>query len=235
MITFLYLFYNNHRMLSRHIEEWNQYSHKVKSQVQFVLVDDGSAMPLVVPPCDINLEVYRIEKDIPWNVTGARNLGFCMARTEYVFTSDMDALFLRDSAQTLIKELPGVNTRTIYWFPRFNMKGDKEKDRHLLTIMLSKRLYWESGGMDEDFAGQWGYEDLDFLRRAPRDASGLIRAPVINYKDFDDASTTTLSRKVTNESLGRDKKSGVIPLSRHYLRFPWRMAHGQTYSRTALL
>jgi hypothetical protein len=235
MITFLYLFYNNHRILSKHIEEWNQYPHEVKSQVKFILIDDGSAIPLVIPSCDINLEVFRIEKDIPWNVTGARNLGFCMASTEYVFTSDMDALFPRDSAKKLIDALPRVNTRTLYWFPRKDMKGNHEKDRHLLTIMLSKRLYWEVGGMDEDFAGKWGYEDLDFIRRIPPEETSLIRASVINYKDFDDASTTTISREITNESLGRDKKYGVVPTSRQYLRFPWRKVHEQYYSRDPVL
>lgn len=222
-------------MLSRHIEEWDQYSHEVKSKVQFILIDDGSTVPLTVSKCDINLEVYRIEKDIPWNVTGARNIGFCMARTEYVFTSDMDALFPRESAKKLIENLPVVNNHTIYWFPRVDRKGNFEKDRHLFTIMINKQLYWKIGGMDEDFAGQWGYEDLDFLRRVSNYDTGLIPAHVVNYKDFDDASTTTISRKITNESLGRDKKSGIVPLSRQYLRFPWKMSYGQDYSRNTIL
>jgi len=228
MISFVYPVYNSQEMLKIHLREWHSYDLSVKKCIKFILIDDCSAVPVSIPKdVEINIEVYRVDKDIPWNVTGARNLGFHVADTEYVFTSDMDALFPKDSAKKLV-EFNEADSKTMYWFPRVDRKMQWEKNRHLFTVFMAKKLFWDVGGMDEDFAGQWGYEDLDFLRRYRLDRTlkeGLIQAHVIDYKFAGDASVTSLSRDVTNKILGARKDKGIIAGSTVSLRFPWKKTY----------
>ena len=55
-LTLVYPYYNNGKMLERHFEEWNHYSHKDKWNI--IIVDDGSKRdPAIDHIKDIKIEL----------------------------------------------------------------------------------------------------------------------------------------------------------------------------------
>ena len=72
------------------IERYDKYSDETKAKMEIIIVDDGSKYPLTLPKSNLNISLLRIEKDIPWNNSGARNLGACYASTPRLIMIDAD-------------------------------------------------------------------------------------------------------------------------------------------------
>ena len=126
-------------------------------QCNFLFVDDGSKVPLKLDwP---NAKVLRIEEDIPWNMSTANNLGFRnLAPESYVLRSDMDHFFTKEQVDQL--NSLELGTKEIMKFKRSNAKD------YPPNIYLAKvKDLLDAGGYSEEFCGNYGYEDKEFLRR----------------------------------------------------------------------
>jgi hypothetical protein len=238
--TLIVPYYRNAAMLAEQINAWNQYP----PEIAVVLVDDGSpepALPIVESEArrSLDLRVYRIGVDIPWNREGARNLGSDRAATPWLVHLDIDHVLPAQAARALLAFEP--DGRNFYRFPRWRCgRADetRKKDRipnteefgrihpHVDSYLITRWSYWQIGGYDEDFSGCLG-GGSDFLRRAERAliASELpeeIGLHVYTRTRIKDASDWSLSRD-TSEGKRRAQRKRAAGRNRptSHLRFPW--------------
>jgi hypothetical protein len=232
-------FYANPTMLREQYRIWNDYPQDLKTQIEIVIVDDGSPMnesAATVPwPLDLpQRRLYRVPEDIPWHQHGARNLGAHEAVGDWLYLSDIDHVI---PAESLALMLRLCNYEAIYTFGRVDapdmrptMKNGVRKP-HPNTFLMPKKAFWTIGGYDEDLTG---YGTDGFFRARLKDA-GIpithredIRIVRYSREVIADASTRTLPRK---EGRSPEHRAHVHALARHkaltglkptVLNFEWR-------------
>jgi len=211
-------FYRNRRMLFRQYLTWSlEWSADLKSQVEIIIVDDGSPEPAadVERPAGLlpALSIYRVLEDRPWHQHGARNLGAHVAKHPFLLLTDMDHVI---PADTLSEVLAANDKGRVFTFGRVdapmeltwraNDWSTMERTRrpnstlkpHVNSFAMSRELYWRVGGYDEDYCGTYGTDGL-FRRRLYEAARELhlSHAPLIRVSRdvIADASTRDVARK----------------------------------------
>lgn len=234
-------FYLNAGMLREQIRHWEAYP----EAVALVLVDDGSpeaAGPIVREHASAALlrriNLYRIQRNIPWNRGGARNLGTYQAQTDWVVHVDIDHVLPADSAEQLLAFTP--DPRRWYRFERYR-KGRADETRrkdkipddiefgkihpHIDSYLCTRDLYWAAGGYNEDFSGCLG-GGSPFLAELERAGGAPLMAPspaslhVYTRDVVPDASDHTLSRDRVEFSRRKKALGGKLK-GHHPIRFPW--------------
>lgn len=173
--------YNTHEMTVAHVREALQCS---VVPAEIVVVNDGG------DPClkemleqiqtNCSLVYARVSQDIAWNYTGARNLGVILARSPYIMLEDSDHIpsyefyqqaidILERSPDTvkvqcktrrriLLEEL--LTRPQIEWTPLKGSRGTHQ------DVGAFRRLdFLRIKGFDEEFAGRYGWANLDFNGR----------------------------------------------------------------------
>lgn len=223
-------YYENPSMLREHQRIWAQYPEKMRRNLTVIIADDGSPnAPALeaVEPHDYNLQIYRIEVNIPWNQCGARNLAMYCAPEGWCLVTDIDHVLLPDEAEKLASMKVRVGE---YYVPaRKRMPDGEDYRRHPNTYYLTKQMYWDAGGCDEDFAGWYG-SDATFRRAIATVGKRVeLESPSLMLYGRDvlaDASTTEWGRKDSsfhssnNPELNKKKLRGPYKAERP-LRFPW--------------
>ncbi len=154
------------------LRRYASYSGYVLDRIQFLLIDDGSPVPVTLPAdLDLNVLLLRIPEDVPWNHAAARNLGAVYARSDKLLLTDVDHEFPEDTLRRIVDL--GELRRTMYMFFRLD-EGGAHTRRHLNTFLLSRGRYLELFGYDEEFCGHYGLED-DLFRRWHRHHGTRIR------------------------------------------------------------
>ena len=155
-ITLSLSYYNDYQHLNKHFEQWIKY----KDLVKFQIIDDGSEEDLAFKLQNTNLSmidlsIYRINKDIKWNIPGVRNLGATICETEWILFCDMDQFFLPVDMNKIDKFIrnDNVDSNKFYSFSRI------DRGKTMGTMLLTKRNFWKCGGYDEDLIGNYGYND----------------------------------------------------------------------------
>ena len=124
---------------------------------KFAIIDDGSPEPLEKVE---GIECYRINEDIKWNQTGAKNLGFHVL-DGWIMHCPID---MRLSAEGF-KALDQIDKQigTVYYIAYANSTRVVPicEGAHDIFIM-HKSDFEKSGGFDEDLSGHYGWEDLLF-------------------------------------------------------------------------
>lgn len=239
--TLIVPYYRNAAMLDRQVIEWEQYHERVK----IICVDDGSPEPAIDviksrASADLlaRVRLYRITVDIPWNREGARNLAAQECATDWLVNVDIDHILPHKAAAALLDA--DVREGRWYRFARFRVgKADetRRKDKlpddcefgrihpHIDSYLVSREMYWQAGGYDEDFAGCLG-GGSEFLKRLERTGGSpkLLDDPVclhVYTRDkIKDASDWSLSRDTTRgKTIQKQKPAGSKPES--HIRFPW--------------
>jgi hypothetical protein len=204
-VTLVYAYYENPDMLRRHLEEWRQYSIEAKTSISVIVVDDGSPTHSAVKVTTefgytgVDLRVYRVKEDIPWNQDGARNIGMFEAQTEWCLMMDMDHLLTKSQVDEMLKFVDEKAEPRVYYMPNQHTKDGVDLQRpHPNGYLFRRSDFWAMGGYDEDFAGWYG-SDGNFRKCAK--GLGLIEAPITDFytvvyrsTDILDANTK-LSRK----------------------------------------
>ena len=76
------------------LRRYASYSGDLLDRLQFLIVDDGSPIPVTLPAdLDLNVLLLRIPGDVPWNHAAARNLGAVYARSDKLLLTDVDHEF----------------------------------------------------------------------------------------------------------------------------------------------
>jgi len=233
MMTLVIPYYESPNMLREHIKYWKQYPKSVTERLWVVLVDDGSPRKPAEDVLDgldlpVSVRLYRIEENIPWNVGGARNLGFTKAADGWVFSIDIDHVVPAESMQTLLS-LP-LNPKYHYLPTRYRMvdfENSREYHRPPASFIVTKKLFWKVGGFDEDFSGHRGGVTSCF-RRALKAKSRCVELSDVRTLFFPaevipDAMVTEWGRDVSNDPKLR-KKLKISPNKynpKDCLRFNW--------------
>lgn len=205
-ITYMLLYYNAHKHLAHQVKAWKNFSKAALDQIQFVIVDDGSTLGHTAADLfaanrefvkGLDILVYKIDQDLAWNIGGARNLGFWMANTPWVFMNDAD-IEVRPDTMDFVTELvkqgpPPVNlgngTKTnslepVYlYFKRWREAGFKN---HPAVMLIQRKHYWMLGGCDEDFVGHYGQTDPHFRLKVKLDPTlhGYTTEDFMNAKNI---------------------------------------------------
>lgn len=244
MITLIIPYYNQPEMLRQQMFAWLRYAPNVLESMQFLIVDDGSmvhpALPIVKAHNQLeslNITLLRIKSDIPWNRGGARNLGSMEAVTPWLLHMDIDHVLSDYDAKKLM--MSTVNTRQWYRFKRLRVGAaddTRNKDTiprestmgeikpHIDSYLISRQLYWQTGGYDEDYSGCLG-GGSPFLKRLtaiiePQVLSIYLR--VYTKHVFSDSSVTTLDRSTdeyTRRRTAKEASGNTKP--KNPLRFDW--------------
>jgi hypothetical protein len=145
-------------MLERHFAAWSGHP---KGVFRYNIIDDCSPRPISTR-CDIDgFSIVRINKDIPWNIAGARNLGFHVATTEWVLAADIDHVVTPEAARRVLS-LDLSNPNVVYKFGRVAERSGREGRPAIINILMNRQKFFEIGGYDEDFAGHYGREETFF-------------------------------------------------------------------------
>lgn len=198
MITMVYSYFDNPKMLGYQLAEWSSYGPELARQFRFVVVDDGSpTYPAaeVLKGQSVAVELYRIKQNIAWNFHGARNLGMDRAPDGWCLISDIDHVLEAAQARSLAeKQLK----RGHFYIPGRRYLGDKPVHPHPDTSVMERSLYWQVGGCDEDFSGWYSPGEL-YLHNAAtvaaREDMADIYLRLVTVNDVPDANTTAFGRK----------------------------------------
>lgn len=178
-LTIVMAYYNNGDMLDAHINEWERYPADVKKNMRAVIVDDASPeKPAVdrVRNVGMNVEVFRVENDVPWHQDAARNLGM-MRPSGWTLLSDMDRILPVECAQLLLSA--PLEKGVAYLPAQYRLDGAAPKSktgRHPNIYIVHRDDFWKTGGYDERLCGYYG-TDSSFRRRL---------AGVVDFKPLDD-------------------------------------------------
>lgn len=207
-ITVILPYYCNPTMLFHQFHHFAGLEDPIRSQVELIVVDDGSPNPL--PPLATNkarfaLRIFRIDEDIRWNQDAARNIGVKEAQTDWIILTDMDHIV---SAEALyVATHKTLQRGAAYRFRRqtaLDRNGATEPYKpHPNSFLMERETFEKAGGYDERFAGYYG-TDADFVERLKMVAPLLqLKEPLIRYPGevIADARTTAYERKTEADSI----------------------------------
>lgn len=241
--TLIVPFYRNVAMLRAQLDVWEDYP----DAIDIIVVDDGSperAISIIESQASRalmqRLTLLRITTDIPWNRGGARNLGVQEARSEWIVHIDIDHVLPAKCAAALLKFDPRASRW--YRFERYR-RGQADETRnkdklprecayghihpHIDSYLVTRRLFWQIGGYDEDYSGCLG-GGSPFLKTLERVAGRPPLAPadvfleVYTRSVVADASDHTLprgSREYSQRRTKKEREGNTVP--KNPIRFPW--------------
>jgi len=227
-ISIVIPYYNSVAMIPIQLQYWNAYTPEIKKDIKIIIVDDGSEESQKVNKhipqnLDLNLEIYEIQEDIPWNECGANNLGCHVATSQWIFRNDFDWLIpvelLKHIATYTLDPTKVYNFNSQYW------QGNNPPNERLgippNILLFTKDVFFKSGGYDEDFRGHHGCDMLFRHRLAA--VAPCITYPFGYMEAVLAGSGHTLARDATESYKLLNKKiSGEIPISKDILRFTWK-------------
>lgn len=152
--------YNQPATVARHVEFWKSLPQELTRHIEFIVVDDFSEEELRIERGHLNLKLFRVTTDIDWNMPGCKNLGALMARADWLLFFDIDALVDAEGIRLMVGGIDRLDPKTLYNFRRIH--DGVEVAPHINTLLMTKRNFFAAGGMDEDFSGYYGYEDVHF-------------------------------------------------------------------------
>jgi hypothetical protein len=220
-ITMIVPYYRQPKMLTEQLSEWaDEYDDKTAAAFKFIVVDDASPEPAehhVREWCGMwdAVELYRIEKDVPWNRGMARNLGTKMATTPYVLHVDTDHVLTAQNAANLLTTVRSMVGAVPKWF-RFARRriGAADETRrkdavaldatgvrihpHIDSYLTTPEAFWKAGGYNTRFSGVLG-GGTPFLKEMERanGEPGLLEGTELHVHtrhSIPDSSERTLPR-----------------------------------------
>ena len=174
-ITIIYPVYyehNNKDSFVNRIKEYDNYSQDTKKRLKIIIVDDCSKYPITIPDVNLNITLLRIDKNIQWNNSGARNLGACYADTEKIILADIDWLIPEENIDICLNSQIPDNSFVVFesYFPDGTTKGTI----HPNIYCTKKQTFLKYGGYNEKFCGFYG-EDIFFRKKLLKNDVTFIR------------------------------------------------------------
>lgn len=251
MFNVIYTIYNpKQEIIDMHLNIWKKIPDDIRKDIKFIVVDDCSPHPTSFNiDFPINLVIPRVDIDIYWNPPGAKNLGFTIADNDWIFSSDIDHTV---SAEDYVRMYTMKKERnSVYFFKRFLPNGNSRNKDAPNILLIHKEDFWKTGGYDEDFSGNHGYDDYFIIGNFYNNEPGIYNTDpslmrllnfkyimtdlkVIEHKEFEtgDKSIKTFSN-AKNLALVISKikqlKEGTYQHT-PILRFPWHIEKENKFS-----
>jgi hypothetical protein len=195
MITVLYTYFGQRERIQGIINQG----------LKTVIIDDCSKEPL--GPVD-GIRVARITDDIKWNQPGARNLGFYICEG-WILCADIDHLVTKENMEQLVNT--NLRKGCVYYLGR-------EDTNSVNIYLIHKDDFEKIGGYDEDFCGNYGYDDIHFYNKCIK----LLEVHELRHikaKVYAEESSSEGVRD-SDHNLELIRKKGTEPTKR--LRFNWK-------------
>jgi hypothetical protein len=220
-------FYNAHECVDQQIAHWQQINPQLRNLFEFILVDDFSDNDYKLPPNDLNIRLFRVTDDIPWNQGGARNLATIHATGAIAMFIDIDQHIKIEFLERLCASFENIQRNTIHFFksnpPLINIQNGQELSHHPNSFFVNLKDFKTHVHYDEDFVGHYGFEDI-FVMRAWEKAGNkltLVNEDVSRNLPY---GTSNLDRDVKrNQDLIHKKVfQEDCAMSPSILRFRWK-------------
>lgn len=241
-ISYIVQFYledNTYDPIKELIDIYSSYDNSILKQIHFVFVDDGSKTPITIAD-DVNLNytLVRINENINWNQPGARNLGVQYAKSENILVTDLDIFFPENLLESLLYFYPPRNS--IFKFETY--AGMTKVDPHFNVFFMNKDVFLRTKGVDEDFSGAYGQDDVFFYFLQKAIGTKFYRYSYSNivhkeHKYFEHTQHNKLVRDTERNRKILDKKMQIVrdenrnPLEARsdlYLNFTWKVLQEQS-------
>jgi len=241
-ITICMSVYGQPEMLAFNLREMAAYGDDILDKLTVIVVDDAGTPEVSVDFCrqfpELNLHVWRIEENVPWNQMGGRNLAMHHADPTWCLMTDPDMIF---SSAMMLKIMQAASKMRRRHVLRYGLHHVSEPARAIdmtspNTYLIHREDFFAAGGYDEDYAGHKGWSDvqmLDVLKaHFTVEQRKDIYAEFFSTKQFMDAAvhtldrTTAFNKKVRIKKFEQARKAGgwVKWVKKHkgsILREPW--------------
>ena len=208
--TLIMAYYENRLMLEKQYELIKDLPEDIRALLHLIIVDDGSPTKPAYVDKDLGVasfQLFRMQKDIPWNQDACRNIGAKHAKTEWMLLTDMDHMVPARTWRGLL--FNNWERKKVYTFRRVSAPDMTPYKWHPNTWFISKAMYEQIGGYDERLAGLYA-TDSDFQIRmlAITKAYSPLKLSIIRVprEVVADASTTTYSRERDKPRMSALKK-----------------------------
>jgi GT2 family glycosyltransferase len=220
-LSLVYPYYNSADLLKKQIELWNSFSPEVLDAVSIVIVDDCSKEEIGQFFKDVKFDVslYRIDDDLVWNDGGASNLGVYVTRTKWLLRTDMDYIIPEETVKHILgREL---NEKEFYIFGARYFHNKEKIVEHPSTILMTRDMFLNVGGYDEDFTGNHGHTDTSLRLRLNR-VGKLVTLSNVWIEGILGGSTHELKREddINYKMIVSKLNSGLVK-PENMLRFAW--------------
>jgi glycosyltransferase involved in cell wall biosynthesis len=226
-LTLITHYYNNTLRVKELITHLSLFSAEIKRRFELIVIDDNSEELAQLCTSSLNMRHYRIESSINWNQAGARNLGVLMAKSEWLLLFDADQFPLEQSLNQVLISLESFKESSMYYFKVDNFIDsnlNQPLSVHPNSYLVNAQQFKEWAMYDEDFAGNYGYEDL-YLPYV-WEKSGGSRQLIGDTVLFQDKGfkTQNLNRNLdVNKALAEQKILQGCTRPTHLLRFNWSL------------
>jgi len=223
--------------LDQLLDLYRSYNQRLLEQIEFILIDDCSSLPVSLDLSGLNAIHLKITDDIPWNQPGARNLGATYAAGPNLILSDIDIEFPETTLAYLVDF--GSPKRSFYKFWRYDCESKLIHKPHSNVFFLSRATFFENFGYDEEYCGAHGGDDYRFVkflkyqgvvqRKLPKKIYAFSRKAIDREKSYhslerDHTRNTPIDARKRSENryLG-----GTYGHSRIFLNFRWELVQRQ--------
>lgn len=202
-LTIIFSTYGQPLMLEKQVEVLASYPDELKNRLAIIIADDCGTPPVGLEDVEPLLsgfrrvEVFRVEKDIPWNQPGARNLAMHHA-SGWCLMLDCDMTFSVEMMNRALDAIAGRRRgEVIKWVLRHVDSGEVDTSSPN-TWLIHRDDFFAVGGYAEHYAGNKGWSDCtlqDCLKATFKIHHRTdIWAHFHSTKTAPDAMVTTLDR-----------------------------------------
>jgi glycosyltransferase involved in cell wall biosynthesis len=231
-ISLITHYYNHTERVHRLIDHLSRFDIRVRKIFEIILVDDNSEELTQFNFKNLNARHYRVESAINWNQAGSRNLGVLMARGNWQLLFDVDQWLDEPAFVTVLSSLERFDMHVMYYFKVegfIDSNLNEPLSVHPNSFLVHTQKFKEWAMYDEDFAGNYGYEDLylPYVWEKSGGSRKLIGDTVL-FKD-QGFKTTNLNRSLElNKSIAERKILEGCKRPTHLLRFNWSLVAENT-------
>lgn len=167
-LTLIMAVYGQPLMLREQFLAITAYPQHVREQLRVIVVDDCGTPPVEVGTIAALAQVvkeawlYRVDKDIPWNQMGARNLAMQHAGGVCLLI-DPDMVFDGKTMERMIEAAKKLARGHVVKWGLRHVNSGKVDMTSPNTWMIHRGDFFAVGGYDEDYAGNKGWSDVQFL------------------------------------------------------------------------